>query len=41
VRLHYGYRFDPAGEPAALRRELEAEVNAWLVSFDRSGRTAS
>jgi transglutaminase-like putative cysteine protease len=41
VRLHYGYRFDPAGESAALRRELEAEVNAWLVSFDRTGRTAS
>ncbi len=40
VRMHYGYRFDPAGEASALRRELDNEVRDWLAAFER-GRVAS
>ena len=36
VRMHYGYRFDPAGDTTALRDALEAEVTAWLAAFERT-----
>lgn len=35
VRLHYRYRFDPAGLAPAERRALGAGVEAWLAARDR------
>jgi hypothetical protein len=41
VRMHYGYRFDPAGEVQTLRCELEHEVTSWLAAFERSRRASA
>jgi hypothetical protein len=41
ARLHYRYRFDPAGLPSSERAELRARAREWLARWSAAPGAAS